>query len=202
MDLFSGLRGGKAQESKRVREIQELIRKFAGEVDQSKVDTGPVREMMQTGGKDSVPVPVPKTEPVLIALKPVEPAKAPAPERPIFCKYCGSRLSEDSRCLVCGGRKPIIREIKPPAPEMPRPLPEARPAPMPSAPPMQKATFCTNCGSLLPVPGSACPRCANQRWRRCPSCGAWVRATDQACPICHRVLPPEMGMEQAPNRYG
>lgn len=202
MDLFSGIRGGKAQGSKRVREIQELIRTFAGELDEDKVDTGQVREMMQTKGKEDVPVPVTKAEPVLVEYKPIGPPKAPVVERPVFCKYCGSRLPEDgSACLVCGGRKPIVRPVMTPVPEMPRPMPEARPAPAPSPPPMEKATFCTNCGSVLPPHVSVCPRCANLRWRRCPSCGAWVRSTDQACPICHRVLPPEMGMDRVPTRY-
>jgi hypothetical protein len=260
MDLFGGKRTDKAQESKRIKEIQQLIRDVAGDVDEECVDVTEVREMMRAKQAqqaaevkkvEAAPTPTPRMQPAIeprkiepapgvesvsddigtknlpeergLKLSPkghvesvpeeksigpappvkigpttepnrVEPAlevKKTGPEmrrsyEPVFCIYCGTRLAEDgSGCPKCS-----VKKVGPPVskPARPSPVPPQQPRTVPVAPAPERPVFCIYCGSRLPQDGSGCAKCFSQRWRRCQSCGAWVRATDISCPVCHRVL--------------
>ncbi|MDD1771981.1 MAG: hypothetical protein LUQ09_03590 [Methanomassiliicoccales archaeon] len=267
MDLFGGKRTDKAQESKRIKDIQQLIRDVAGDVDEERVDVTEVHEMMkakqaqqtaETKEVQAAPAPTPRTQPAIEPRKiepapgkesvtdatrtskvpeesglklppkgyvesvpeekrnePVPPVKlGTAPElkkveptldvkkvepekrrsyEPVFCIHCGTRLAEDgSGCPKC----PVKRgSAGPPVsmPPRPSPVPQQQPRTVPMAPAPQRPVFCIYCGTRLPQDGSGCAKCFSQRWRRCQSCGAWVRATDISCPVCHRVLSIEPG---------
>jgi membrane protease subunit (stomatin/prohibitin family) len=171
MELFGGKKVDRTQDPQRIKEIQELIRTFAGDVDETKVEMAQIREMMR----------VKKVEPEQGVKTTVETGVAVDVQKVNFCTRCGSRLPEDgSGCARC-------RSSKENAPST-RPVQEAK---VPVGPIGQTKTdrmnFCTRCGSRLPEDGSGCASCARADLRRCPNCGAMIRASDNVCPICHRA---------------
>ncbi len=169
MDLFGSRKVDRTQDQQRIKEIQGLIRTFAGEVDETKVEMAQIREMMK----------VKKVEPAEGMVGPDEALLAAKVEKHRFCIKCGSKLPEDgSGCPKCRSLKenpPVTKAVKE----------EKVPVPMgPSK--VAKDNFCIKCGSKLPVDGSGCATCARDL-RRCPNCGAMIRSSDNVCPICHRA---------------
>lgn len=171
MELFGGRKVDRTQDPQRIKEIQELIRTFAGDVDETKVEMAQIREMMR----------VKKVEPEQEVRATVGTSVAVDAQKVNFCTRCGSRLPEDgSGCAKCRSSKENtpstipVKEAKVPV----DPISQTR---------TERVTFCTRCGSRLPVDGSGCASCAPADLRRCPNCGAKIRASDKVCPICHRA---------------
>jgi hypothetical protein len=118
MDLFGG-RKVSPEESRRIDQVQALIREFAGTVDESTDELAKIKAAM----KAKAAVAVMESPPV----EPVPPTPAPPPARPTpaaeemhtFCTQCGSRLPSDGsgcenckrnairRCPGCGSFIPI-----------------------------------------------------------------------------------------------
>jgi hypothetical protein len=170
MDLFGGKKVDRTQDPQRIKDIQELIRTFAGDVDETKVEMAQIREMMKV--KKVEPEPDGKT----IAGTSV----ATNAQNHIFCTRCGSKLPEDgSGCVKCRSSKenpPVTKPVKEDTAQVPI---------GPSK--IERDNFCIKCGSKLPADGSGCASCARPDLRRCPNCGAMIRASDNVCPICHRA---------------
>jgi membrane protease subunit (stomatin/prohibitin family) len=170
MDLFGSKKVDRTQDPQRIKEIQELIRTFAGEVDETKVEMAQIREMMK----------VKKVEPAERTVGPEEARLAAKVEKHVFCIKCGSKLPEDgSGCPRCRSLKenpPVTKAVK--EDTVPVPIGPSKVA---------RDNFCTKCGSKMPVDGSGCVSCARADLRRCPNCGANIRASDNVCPICHRA---------------
>lgn len=132
--MFGGKRIDKARDAQRIREVQDLIRTIAGNVDDNEREMEQVKAMMQgrkpaarpreappapvqkppeTGTPKAVPPPSPpKPSPVEGPIAPPRPPVVQAPparERPVFCIHCGTRLPIDSRgCPVCASRNSRI----------------------------------------------------------------------------------------------
>lgn len=79
-----------------------------------------------------------------------------------------------------------VVESPPVEPVQPTPAPPpVKPAPKPD----ERDTFCTQCGSRLPLDGSGCEKCRRNAIRRCPGCGSFIPINLRSCPVCGRVLP-------------
>jgi len=132
--MFGGKRVDRVRDAQRIREIQDLIRTIAGNVDDNGKEMARVKEMMKARTppvtpKVAPPAPVPPIEERPRAVPPpyqpappprapvIEPQRAPpqAPpftqmrDRPVFCIHCGSRLPLDGLgCRVCASRNTKI----------------------------------------------------------------------------------------------
>jgi len=170
MDLFGGKKVDRTHDPQRIKEIQELIRTFAGDVDETKVEMAQIREMMKVN-KIEPSEQVKKTEKTVVGV---------VVKKDSFCTRCGSKLPEDgSGCIKCRSLKenpPATRTVK--EDKVPVPM-------VPSK--TDRDNFCIRCGSKLPGDGSGCASCARADLRRCPNCGANIRASENVCPICHRA---------------
>ncbi len=162
--MFGGKRFDRVRDAQRIREVQDLLREIAGNVDDNDKEMEQVKAMM----KARAPPTFPKAAP---------PAPAPVPP-----------VTEKPREVP-----PPYQPLPPPrAPvtEPPRATPQT-PPPVPPAPPArERPVFCIHCGSRLPLDGFGCPVCAARNTRICPNCGTRVNVTAVSCPICRRVMPP------------
>lgn len=214
MEIFGGRKADKAAEAKRIKEVQELIRTFAGDVDENKVEMAQINEMMKAK----------KVEPPVEEKRPDAVPKDAKAESPVFCNQCGRRLPTDGTPCECAKeKKPVTiivgQVLVPGQPRSEEPvivkdsfcircgarLPDdgsgcqrcryvKGTAPVRTEAPVQKrggpvdrSNYCIRCGAKLPSDGSLCG-CIKGPARNCPSCGAWVMASDVSCPVCSRAL--------------
>ncbi|MHC1680790.1 MAG: hypothetical protein AB9860_06040 [Methanomassiliicoccales archaeon] len=160
--MFGGKRVDRVRDAQRIREIQDLLREIAGNVDDNDKEMAQVKAMM----KARAPPAPPKVTP-----------PEPAPAQPV---------TERPRAVP----PPYQPPTRAPTPEQPWNPPQT-PPPVPQAPPArEKPLFCIHCGSRLPTDGFGCSVCASRNTRICPNCGTRVNVSAVSCPICRRVMPP------------
>lgn len=174
MDLFGGKRTDKAQESKRIKDIQQLIRDVAGDVDDECVDVTEVREMMrakqaaETKKVEAAPTPTPRMQPA-IELRKTEPipVKGNVPDATGTNKvpedgglklppkgYIES-IPEDKRIEPA----PQVKIAPAPDPKSAEPVLDAKKA-EPEKRRSYEPVFCIYCGTRLAEDGSGCPKCS------------------------------------------
>ncbi len=160
--MFGGKRIDRVRDAQRIREIQDLLREIAGDVDDNDREMEQVKAMMRARAPPAPPKVTPP-EPAPTTFE--RPIAVPPPYQPA----------------------PPPRE---PVREQPR-TPPQMPPPMPQAPPVrEKPLFCIHCGSRLPPDSIGCPVCAARNTRICPNCGTRVNVSTVSCPVCRRVMPP------------
>lgn len=168
-EMFEGMRVDRVRDAQRIREIQDLIRTIAGNVDDNHREMAQVKAMM----KARAPPAPPRAE------RPAPPPRTPVPEPSVTVPAPMPPRDE--------GEAPVT-PLRVPETEKPRMVP-------PNAPPMppqarERPVYCIHCGSRLPLDGSGCRVCASRNTRICPNCGMRVSASSVACPICNRVMSP------------
>ena len=170
-DMFGGKRVDRVRDAQRIREIQDLVRTIAGNVDDNGREMAQVRAMM----KARAPSPPSRAE----RPTPVAPPRTSEPEPPM-------KVPEPMPPRE--GREAPVTPLRVPETEKPRMAPPpATPMPPPAR---ERPVYCIHCGSRLPLDGSGCQVCASRNTRICPNCGMRVSASSVACPVCHRVMSP------------
>jgi len=108
LDLFGVRKVDRAQEARRIREIQELIRTIAGNVEENPTEMAHLQAMMKarTSSLPPIAIPTPRPSPPAEVVRKMNPKPSPFPEKAVFCTRCGSRLPLDgSGCARCSGQQ-------------------------------------------------------------------------------------------------